>query len=317
MSEKERFIWANLLILSPNMWHPKDFKDYVDWDPKVWDELTVRSRDVGFNTIVIDLGDGIVFPSHPELAIKGSWTPEETVRQLTRLRKMGLEPIPKLNFSATHDLWLKQYERMVSSPTYYRVCADIIRDVCEIFGSPRFFHLGLDEENAGNQARFDYGVIRQGKLWWHDVRFLANEVARNGARAWVWADPAWNMDDYCAEMPKDVIQNNWYYWTDIPAIEKAGCRAPAKEDGKIPNAHYRWMRTFLDLEKAGFDQIPAATTFYHTESMDMVLDFCRRNVSPERLKGFFLMDWRATTPQPHRRHEILLEEAERLIKKYS
>lgn len=33
----------------------------------------------------------------------------------------------KLNFSAAHDQWLHDYSRMVSTPVYYKVCAEVIR----------------------------------------------------------------------------------------------------------------------------------------------------------------------------------------------
>ena len=61
------------------------------------------------------------FPSHPELAVKGSWSPERMQKELERLRGLGLEPIPKLNFSAMHDEWLGDYGRMLCTDEYYRV----------------------------------------------------------------------------------------------------------------------------------------------------------------------------------------------------
>ena len=64
------------------------------------------------------------------------------------LRALGIEPLPKLNFSTCHDAWLGPYSRMVSTPAYYDVCRDLIDEVAELFGGPRFFHLGMDEETA-------------------------------------------------------------------------------------------------------------------------------------------------------------------------
>ena len=111
--------------------------------------------------LLLDLAEQIVYPSHPELAVKGSWAPERVCKELDRLRGLGLEPIPKLNFSTCHHFWLKEYSRMVSTPEYYKVCADVIRDVCEIFESPRLFHLGWDEERMGAQRQpndlYDHG----------------------------------------------------------------------------------------------------------------------------------------------------------------
>ena len=39
-------------------------------------------------------------------------------KELDRMRALGLEPLPKLNFSTCHDAWLKDYHRMISTPQY-------------------------------------------------------------------------------------------------------------------------------------------------------------------------------------------------------
>ena len=67
---------------------------------------------------------------------------------------------------------------MVSTPEYYKVCADLIKEVCEAFGNPEFFHLGLDEENAANQVYREFVHIRNNKLWWHDAYFYFDEVEK-------------------------------------------------------------------------------------------------------------------------------------------
>ena len=45
--------------------------------------------------------------------MKGSWEPDRFREELRRLRGLGIEPIPKLNFSGCHDLWLKDYSRIL------------------------------------------------------------------------------------------------------------------------------------------------------------------------------------------------------------
>ena len=81
------------------------------------------------------------------------------------------EPMPKLNFSTCHDSWLKDYHRMVSSQTHYKVVADIIADVCAIFDKPALFHLGFDEEVPVAGKGLFHAVYRQGDLWWHDLLY--------------------------------------------------------------------------------------------------------------------------------------------------
>ena len=274
--------------------------EHVPWDSlrldeDVWREVTDAMAKHGYNMVVIGLAEGVVYPSHPELAVKGSWSVEKLKAELKRLRAMGLEPIPKLNFSTSHDTWLKDYHRMVSTPKYYEVCADIIRDVAEMFDHPRFVHLGYDEEMPVTQARSAYMVVRQGELWWHDFEFFRREVEKNGARAWIWADYLWhNREAFLKRMSKSVLMSNWYYRTnfsdeicDRAKMEKRIMSAVWPESVAGPSA-------YLDLEAAGFDQLPCGSTWANDGCMAQTVRFCRQRISAPRLKGFLMAPWVTT-----------------------
>ena len=225
MKNKDELIWGFMIQLGHNMWgeeplvgeakledRDKYAQPFNRTTVKVWNEITEYYAKKGANLVLIDLGEGLQYPSHPELAVKGSWSPERMKEEIVRLKGLGLEPIPKLNFSACHDAWLKNYSRMIATPEYYKVCADVIRDVCEIFGKPRLFHLGWDEERMGAQRKSRYAVSRQGELWWHDMLFTAKEVEKNGSRPWVWSDKIWlDREEFYRKMPKSVMQCPWHY----------------------------------------------------------------------------------------------------------
>ena len=259
-------------------------KPYLRFDEAVWRRLTDRMAQRGFNAVLIDLGEGCVYPSHPELAVKGSWSVEKMRGELARLRGIGLEPIPKLNFSTSHDTWLGEYGRMVSTPDYYKACSDVIRDVCEIFDRPRLFHLGYDEESPGHQRKYSYCVVRRGEHWWHDFLFFVKTVENLGMRPWIWSDYVWgHRDEFLKRMPRSVMQSNWYYrqWFDLETIPKER------------KAH---LESFLTLEKAGFDQIPGGSNWARDDNIAGLVKFCRRHIAPERLKGFLMTTWAPTMP---------------------
>ena len=300
MKENAKEMRGMFLQLGNNMWSDVPVKDWaltkkedlaevssldvLRFDEEVWRRLTDRMVQKGFNAVVMDLGEGCIYPSHPELAVKGSWSAERLQKELARLRAMGIEPIPKLNFSTAHDTWLKEYGRMVSTPEYYRVCADVIRDVCEIFDKPRLLHLGYDEENFGNQRKYAYAVVRQGELWWHDFLFFVKTVEKLGMRPWIWSDKIWHgKDEFLSRMPKSVMQSNWYYrqWFDFESI---------------PKERRVHLESFLTLEKAGFDQIPCGSNWACDENIAGLVRFCRKNIAPERLKGFLMTTWGPTLP---------------------
>lgn len=255
--------------------------DHVRTDMRVWRTVTEQMAADGYNMIVIDLGEACFYPSHPELAVKGTFSVEEMRKELNRLRKLGLEPIPKLNFSAAHDTWLKEYERMVSTSKYYSVCADIIHDVCEIFENPRYLHLGYDEETDRHQRRYAYSIVRKGDLWWHDFRFFVDTVEKNGSQAWIWSDFIWHhKKEFISKMPKSVLQSNWYYSKSFDLND------PVPEGYETFGHH-----AYLELEKAGFDQIPCGSNWSCEENFPSTVAFARKHIAPSRLKGFLNAPW--------------------------
>ena len=299
MNSDDKFVWSILLHLGMRMWGDDDslkpLPDSVAIDYDVWKEATERMAEIGMNMAIVDVGEGVVLPSHPELAAKGSWGPERMRDEVERLAKMGIEAVPKLNFATCHDAWLGEVQHKVSTPEYYRTCADAIKDVAEIFGRPRLFHIGMDEESdMGIQCRKDYIVKRQGALYWHDVKFFEGEVKRHGARAWMFADESWfNRESFYANCPKSILLSNWYYGRSF-RIAEAKWHPPR-------------IKAYADLDAAGFDQVPCATNWYpdflyakkgikaNDVNFPLTVAHCRSAIKPERLKGFMMTTWAATT----------------------
>ena len=130
MKNDEKFIWSILLHLGYRMWGDNNslkpmVPDRLIFDYDTWKVATERMAEIGMNMAIVDVGEGIVLPSHPELAVNGSWEPERMRDEVERLKKMGIEAIPKLNFATCHDAWLGEVQHMVSTPEYYKTCADV------------------------------------------------------------------------------------------------------------------------------------------------------------------------------------------------
>ena len=289
------FIWATLVHFSTNLWYEEGntmcdcstiyhtpAAPYLRFDRDSWDAYVEKMRADGLNCIMIDVGDSMIFDSHPELAIEGSFTKEQMRRELDRLNALGFEVVPKLNFSSTHDTWMKEYSYMLSTPAYYKVCKDLIDELCELF-EPRFFHIGFDEENYELQSKYNYAVVRQGDLWWHDLCYLAECVEAHGARALVWSDYARHRpDEFVAKLPKSVIPVNWYYFVEYGE--------DISEEMRIRVA------PFDIFEKNGFDQIPAGSIEYYKENMELLVKYCKEHISLSRLFGFIQTTWSPILP---------------------
>jgi len=300
-------IWANLLHLSYNMWwdhgtdpHPDRSlhlvaQPYLRFDDKLWDDLLQRMTHSGLNMVVIDVGDGIEYSSHPEISVQGAWSARHLRHQLDKMRAMGLEPIPKLNFSTAHDVWLAEYSRQVSTPKYYEVCRNLIAEVIELFDTPRFFHIGMDEEDADHQRYNTYCVVRQFDLWWHDLYFLIEQVERANVRAWVWSDYVWNHPEaFFAKMPKSVLQSNWYYGDIFEGIEDQN--------------QQRYVEAYLELEAHGYDQIPTGSNWSTPLNMERTVEYLRDKIAAERLLGFMTAPWHPTLETYRDHHAAAIQQ---------
>ena len=303
MAAKPDEIRSVLLHWGLNMWGeslPPDIKgplahsrlcnDEVKFSDKAWNTLVDDMVAKKMNMVIIDLGEFPVYQSHPELALPGSRSPDWIRGEVRRLKALGLEPIPKLNFSTGHDAWLGEYSRMITTKKYYQVCRDVIKDTAEMFDHPRFLHIGYDEEKIDFQYGFQ--CVRVGEMWWHDFLFFVKTVEANGMRPWMWSDYGWDHADFVEKCPKQVLQSNWNY-SDLDGYDLSKF--------KPDNRRFKILKLFIDLDKVGFDQVPCGSNWkskrYKKEgpavnnSIAGLVKFCRENVSAEHLKGFMMAPW--------------------------
>ena len=321
VQSNSKFIWGSLLHLGSNMWrdwvpgvkYPSSLeeekkliqegklkftasrlycvRDYMSADMKVWRGQVDNTRAEGLNTVFIDIGEAYAFPSHPELWVKGSLDFDEMRAELDYIRKQGLEPVPKLNFSTGHDQWLKEYHYMTSSPKYRQVVADVIRDVCEVFGSPRLFHIGFDEEVFAACGTRELCVMRSGDLWWKDMLFCVQEVERHGARATLWSDKiCGGREEFFKKMPKSVLQSPWYYGKDFS--EKKLVWRPEFEKSQTWDVQANLASAIVELANAGYDLMPCTSNWSTDEAADAMLGFCKKRIDPARIKGYYTAPWR-------------------------
>lgn len=291
---KEPLIWSYLIHLSTHMWDDEttvpsqwymspSYTDTINTEIEVWDKTVRFLGERKFNLVLIDVGDGLQYETHPEVSAPNAWSKDLLKKKLAEMRALGLEPIPKLNFSAGHDTWMKHFRRKISTPEYYAFCADLIREVCEVFDFPRFFHLGCDEEIASMQSKYEIITIRGKELWWHDLYFLFKECEKHGARPWVWSDYLWkNEASFLENMPKSVIQSNWYY-------------QPFQDwSGSIYAHRNRPIAAYEILEKHGYDQIPCGSTWNCIENLYQTMAHGRATLSDEHIVGYLTAPWLST-----------------------
>ena len=318
---KKDKMWALLVHLSTHFCWGWGKYDHLPFDDNYWEEILKKAVDAGINTVVLDVGDGIQYATHPEISMKDAWSRKRVRQEVKRCRDMGITLIPKLNFSTGHDQWLGEYHRMTSTTIYYRLANDLIKEVYELFDKPEYIHLGMDEEDARHSASRDLAVFRQKDLYFHDLNFLLDCVADCGAKPWIWSCPLFRTTEgYQSHVGvEDAVLSPWMYhgikrehWQPVSSWQDY-IDYYSKEPYKSLNIQFveedpynvMWREKALPLLKEGYKYIPAVTAHYNHEynALD-VMEYFRDNAPDEQILGYVTAPWVETWPTEHSRAQF-------------
>lgn len=291
-------IWAVLMHLGSNMWRKKgyegppikDVEDFVYRDEMfcqkdVWIKVTDHLPGWGVNTLFIDIGEGVRLDSHPEIATKGAWSKDELRAELARLRAMGIKPQPKFNFSAGHSAWMGDWAYRIGTPEFDVFCKDIIEETIELFDTPEFFHIGMEEEAYSAQKNNYIAVVRSTKKKLADTKYLINIIMDKGIRPCIWMDAETlnnfgGADKFEQNMPKEVLLVPWGYreMRDVEDFEDA-C------------PHAKFIKLLTDL---GFEVMPTTSTFgWHLNTKE-TMKICKKFMPDDKIKGYMTASWMLT-----------------------
>lgn len=316
-----KLVWGTLVHLGTNMWedwvpggaYPKSaeeesrlvaegkikyhdksclyvMRDYMSVDWPTWDADIAYARSSGLNTVFIDLGEAYAFPSHPELHVKGSLGPDALKSVIARIRAQGLTVLPKLNFSAGHDQWLREYHWMTGTAKYRQVVDDLILDVCEVFDRPRYFHIGYDEESYACVKDRELIVLRQGESWWRDFNACVEQVLKNGSRPIMWSDKICHgREEFLKRAPRDVVMMTWYYGSDFSDGNTVwDASFEQKTDWSIQR---NLAASIPALAEAGFDLMPCTSNWAENGAAEAMLAYCSRAIDQNRILGYLTAPW--------------------------
>ncbi len=316
MNEK---IWAYLIHLGMNNWMEKDetpgayegaetvksyfahggeecsfrcASDKVRCNKKYFRAIVDKAAKAGVNTIVIDLAEGVKYESHPELAAEGAWTVAELSEEIAYIKGLGMDAVPSMDFSAAHDEWLGEYARMLSTPVYYKVVAELIKEVCGIFGTPKLFYIGMGDEDSATQSHYGISIVRHGDLWWHDFNYIVGQVEANGSVAWANVDRILTDEDYLTRMSKKVIQGHYYRFMNDDLEE---CRVKKETEPRYKE-RYEKLAVFGKLDAAGFKMLPIGTNYNYDDQFRHVVTATKKYASDENVLGYMMTTYVPTLP---------------------
>ena len=318
-------IWGLLVHLGT--WHYIETgkpDGIMHFDEDMWDYILEEAPKMGINTILLDICAGIEFASHPEITLQNAWTRNRLRKELKRCKEKGLTVIPKLNFSAAHHVWLGIYSRMVSTPAYYQVCNDLIKEAYELFEHPEYIHIGMDEEDAKHTRDFEYAFYRQGELYWHDLRFLVDCVKDTGAKPWMWTDPLFDHpEEYKKRFePDEVLLSPWYYqtfrkesWLRVDS-DQSIIDYYKQDEYKGLDIEYveqdpfcvNFRNVALSLLKDGYKYVPAASCVGNRErNADELLEYFKEGAPDECIAGYITTVWNLTLNEKKYRFDAALQ----------
>ena len=137
----------------------------------------------------------------------------------TASQEHKIEVVPKLNFSQSryhrHNEWFYPYNEFVDgvdlfdSKEYWLMAFELIDELISVCNPPRFFHIGMDEDNDRAHSQFADAIntlsngLRDRKL-----RTITWKDTRIDPRGLVFTEKQLACED---EIPKEIIRMVWSY----------------------------------------------------------------------------------------------------------
>jgi len=197
-------------------WWWKRKKREKPFDLELGLEVVDHLADAGFNTLIIDVKDGVRFKSLPRISRHYTQPMSVLKRLVAKAESRGLEVVPKLNFSQSplhhHNDWFYPYNRLFDNWEYWDRAGKLMDELIAVCKPKRFFHVGMDEDHSRAYSQYVTAIKHMHKM-----------LKQRGLRTVIWNDTAafeWGgsnvvhaeKSEYAeTRIPKDIVQVLWNY----------------------------------------------------------------------------------------------------------
>jgi len=158
------------------------------------------------------------------------------------------------------------------------------------WGGKKYFGEDLKLMTAADHVRFDEGVFDR----------LTDCMAAKGLNTIVI-----DLEEalYYPSHPELAVKGTW----SVDRFQKKLAQLP---EGRECN----YAEAYIELEKAGFDQIPTGSNWSVNDNVSATVSFAKKHIAPERLKGFLAAQWVKTLPQFEKMHEEQIDQMHDVMK---
>jgi hypothetical protein len=175
------------------------------------------------------------FPSRPELATPGAFTPEEMREFVALAGRLGIAVLPEIEclghtaLITAHPRYRRLGEKPPAGAHFNAICpshpetreiiSDLLRDAAAIFPH-EVIHVGLDEVEFGRCPRCRRKFGPRAADWERfavHAEWVHGEVRRLGRRPAMWADHLVAEPRIMRSFRRDVLMFNWQYLPEYEA----------------------------------------------------------------------------------------------------
>lgn len=214
----------------------------VPLDKAYW--MIDEAKKAGFNTIVVQITDGVKLENSPWTPRKDAWTKEEFKTWIEYTKNKSMHIVPEFQFLTHQEKFFQgNYpEYMYNSKTYdprkeevYKKVFLLIDEVIKII-NPKAIHIGHDEvAGFSKEAKWlkPGEEVLPAKLFYEDIMRLYNYLKNKGLDTWIWGDMLISPDEFpelpetfkrsChgnlsgygkeirEKLPKEIVICDWHY----------------------------------------------------------------------------------------------------------
>jgi len=232
---------------------------FAKYRPDYLRRLIPQLKKCGFNTILWEMEDAVRFDTCPEIAAPDAMSKAELAAILAFARESGLENMPLLQ-TLSHNAYVLRHPKYqhlsekpgflelycLSRPETGRFLTDWAREIADLFGNPRYFHIGADEAHKiGKECDLCRKSVEKLGVAGLIVKHLSpvkQALFERRITPVMWADMVHNHPELKTMLDRRTILADWWYESAERAFRQVG---PEKKRVNV-------FAEAAELRKSGF-----------------------------------------------------------------